>query len=35
MLFFINGVVREININNFITDSEYYKYIMQEMKKKR
>ena len=27
----INGKLEEVNINNFITDEEYYRYIMHKM----
>ncbi len=27
----INGKLEEVNINNFITDEEYYRYIMNKM----
>ncbi len=32
MLVRINGKLEEIMINNFITDDEYYRYIMNKMK---
>jgi hypothetical protein len=28
----INGVIEEININDFITDCEYYEYIINKWK---
>lgn len=28
----INGKLEEVNINNFITDEEYYRYVMNIMK---
>ena len=33
MLYYLNGEIKEININDFITDNEYYKYIMEEIEK--
>ena len=32
MLMRINGKLKEVNINDFITDDEYYRYIMNAMK---
>ena len=32
MLMRINEKLEEININDFITDDEYYKYVMTKMK---
>lgn len=32
MLMRINGKLEEVNINSFVTDEEYYRYIMNHFK---
>ena len=32
MIYYINGQIEEININQFVTDTEYYEYIMNKLK---